>query len=288
MVHKFFRASMAVLDCEISEIRLLLERHAGVLLDKPSEVLGDCIAGYLESRHLNSAAYLIGALRNSSPECDALLEHLLPGDTTFFGYPAAFEALERRVLPELKQRKRADNPRSLRIWSAGCSSGEEAYSIAISVCQALNGEGGGWNVHIVASDIRQRALDSAERGLYPERALDNIPRHLITRYFSRVGNHLLVKPRLLNLVTFTAMNLTQASFIGRFDCIFCMNVLPHFSLTQRSALLERLHLYLEPGGYLLVGQKEKLPAANVNFNPRSYLACTYYQRPLAAAAKSGR
>jgi chemotaxis methyl-accepting protein methylase len=287
MVHKL-TASMTVLDCEISEIRLLLERHAGVLLNKSSEVLSDCIAGYLESRHMNSAADLIGALRKSSPECDALLERLLPGDTTFFRYPAAFEALQRRILPEVKQRKQADNPRSLRIWSAGCSTGEEAYSIAVAVCEALNGEGGGWNIHIVASDIRQQALESAERGLYPQRALDNVPRHLITTYFSRVGNHFLVKPRLLNLVTFTPMNLAQASFIGRFDCIFCMDVLPHFSMNQRSALLQRLHLYLEPGGYLLVGQNEKLPAADVSFSPQSYLACTYYQRPFAAAAKAGR
>jgi chemotaxis methyl-accepting protein methylase len=212
----------------------------------------------------------------------------LPGDTAFFRYPGALETLEKRILPELKRRKKEDNPRSLRIWSAGCSTGEEAFSIAIAVCEALNGEGGGWNIHIVASDIRQEALASAERGLYPQRALENVPRHLITTYFSRIGDHFLVKPRLLNLVTFTPMNLAQASFIGRFDCIFCMNVMPHFSLSQRTALLQRLHLYLEPGGYLFLGQNEKLPAADVNFSAQSYLSCTYYQRPIAAAAKSGK
>ena len=287
MVYKL-TAGMRVLDCEISAIRLLLERHAGVLLDKPAEVLTADIAEYLESRNMNSAADLIGVLRNFSGERDALLERLLPGDTAFFRYPGALETLERRVLPELKQRKNKETPRSLRIWSAGCSTGEEAYSIAISVCEALNGEGGGWNIHIVASDIRQEALASAERGLYPRRALENVPRHLITRYFSRVGDHFLVKPRLLNLVTFTPMNLAQASFLGRFDCIFCMDVLPHFSLSQRMSLLQHLHLYLEPGGCLFLGQNEKMPAADVNFSTQSYLSCTYYQRPLAAAAKSGK
>ena len=287
MVHQL-TASMAVLDCEISEIRLLLERHAGVLLDKPAEVLTADIAEYLESRHLSSAAELIGALRNFSGERDALLERLLPGDTAFFRYPGALEALQKRVLPELKPRKKNDDPRSLRIWSAGCSTGEEAYSIAIAVCEALNGQGGGWNVHIVASDIRQEALASAERGLYPRRALENVPRHLITGYFSRVGDHFLVKPRLLNLVTFTPMNLVQASFLGRFDCIFCMDVLPHFSSSRRAALLQRLYLYLEPGGCLFLGQNEKLPASDVSFSSQSYLACTYYQRPLAAAARAGK
>lgn len=287
MVHKL-TANMAVLDCEISEIRLLLDRHAGVLLDKPAEVLTVDIAEYVESRRMNSASELIATLRKSSGERDALLEHLLPGDTTFFRDPAAFETLQKRVLPELKPHKSGESPRSLRIWSAGCSTGEEAYSIAIAVCEALNGEGGGWNVHIVASDIRQKALASAERGLYPRRALGNVPRHLITTYFSRVGDHFLAKPRLLNLVTFTPMNLAQASFMGRFDCIFCMDVLRHFSLSHRTALLKRLHLYLEPGGCLFLGQNEKLPVADVNFNSKSYLSCTYYQRPLAAAAKSGK
>src|SRR5919109_4795360 len=287
MVHKL-PANMAVLDCGISEIRLLLERHAGVLLDKSTEVLTADIAEYLESRNMTSAAQLLGALRNSSGERDALLECLLPGDTAFFRHPGALEALQKRVLPELEQRKNNESPRALRIWSAGCSTGEEAYSIAIAVCEALKGEGGGWNVHIVASDIRQEALASAERGLYPRRSLENMPRHLIKTYFSRVGDHFLVKPRLLNLVTFTPMNLAQASFIGRFDCIFCMDVLPHFSLNQRIALLQRLHLYLEPGGCLFLGQNEKLPASDVSFSSQSYLSCTYYQRPLAAAARSGR
>src|SRR5437588_11077180 len=143
-------ASMAVLDCEISEIRLLLERHAGVLLDKPADALCPDIAQDLEPRHMNSAAELMGALRNFRGERDALLERLLPGDTTFFRYPGAMEALEKRGLPELKQRKKYDHPRSLRIWSAGCSTGEEAYSIASADCEALKGDSGACDVLILA------------------------------------------------------------------------------------------------------------------------------------------
>ena len=74
-----------------------------------------------------------------------------------------------------------------------------------------------------------------------------------------------MKPRLRNLVTFSQMNLARTAYIGRFDCIFCMDVLPHFSSAQRTALVDRLHLYLEPGGYLLLGQGEKMPNANATF-----------------------
>ena len=102
------------------------------------------------------------------------------------------------------------------------------------------------------------------------------------------GAHLLVKPRLRSLVTFNTMNLTKPVYIGRFDCIFCMDVLPHLSRTQRTALLERLHLYLEPGGYLFLSQTEKLYAPNLNFRPETFDGYTVHRKPLAASAAYGR
>jgi chemotaxis methyl-accepting protein methylase len=279
---------MTVLDCEITDIRLLIERHAGVLVEKSPEALGEFIGDYLEVRHLNSAAELIGVLTESPAECDEFLEPLLSTQTAFFRYPRVFEALGREVIPELKARKLAAGTNSLRMLSAGCATGEETYSIAMTVCEVLNAGRDTCSVHILGSDIRQSAVQSAQRGLYPQSALEGVAKHLIGSYFSRVGDHLLVKPRLRNLVSFTSMNLANPSFLGRFDCIFCIDVLPHFSASQRSTLVQRLHLFLEPGGYLLLGENEKLPAAEVSFTPQTHLAYTYYQRPFAAAAKSGR
>ncbi len=287
VVHKL-AANVAVLDCEITEIRLVLEQHSGVLLENPSEVLAGSIAEHLQSKQMTSAAELISALRSSRDEREALLERLLDRSTGFFRWPAAFEALEKRVISEIRQRKANDPSRTVRIWSAGCSTGEEVYSIAISVCEAMTGSCGGWTTHIVGSDIRKDALQVAERGLYEQRALEQLPPHLVTQYFARIGDHFLVKPRLRNLVKFAPMDLAQPAFLGHFDCIFCMDVLPHFSMSQRMAALQRLRMYLEPGGFLFLGQNEKLPATEVTFAPHTYLACTYYQRPLAAAAKAGK
>ena len=105
---------------------------------------------------------------------------------------------------------------------------------------------------------------------------------------SNNGAHLLVKPRLRSLVTFTTMNLTKPVYIGRFDCIFCMDVLPHLSRAQRTALIERLHLYLEPGGYLFLSQTEKLQAPNLNFRSETFDGYTFHRKPLAASAAYGR
>ncbi len=275
----------AVLDTEVSEIRLLLQEYAGVVIDKPSEMVAEIVAEFLTAQRLASAAELIPNLRAGRGSCESLLERLLPGDTGFFRNPEVFQKLRREVLPALAG-KSDDNLRRLRMWSAGCSTGEEAYSIGISVCEALQDDTAGWNVHIVAGDIRREALKVAERGLYPASSLLHVPGHLVATYFAKVGDHFLVKPRLRNLVTFAHMNLTEPAFIGRFDCIFCLDVLPQLSASGRAALAQRLHLSLEPGGYLFLGAHDQLPAGT-RFLRHIDGSLAYYQRPLAAAAKAG-
>ena len=169
------------------------------------------------------------------------------------------------------------------------------------------------SIHIVGSDLLRSAIEVAERGLYPQSALAGLPPAAIRACFSKIGipdgpsnetsqsgssigssngsangAHLLVKPRLRSLVTFNTMNLTKPVYIGRFDCIFCMDVLPHLSRAQRTALMERLHLYLEPGGYLFLSQTEKLCAPNLNFRSETYDGYTFHRKPLAASAAYGR
>ncbi len=276
-----------VLDHELSELRLLLERQAGALLSCPQELLGVKVGEYLEMRRLGSVADLMGRLQASDAECERLLERLLDGETAFFRHPIAFAVFEKEILPELRARKAADSRQSLRILSAGCSSGEEAYSIGLTVCEAMT-EIGSWTIHILASDVRQDALTFAERGLYPRDALAAVPPSLVHSYFARVDQHFLAKPRLRNLITFTQMNLARPAYLGRFDCIFCMDVLPHFSTAQRIALTQRLHLYLEPGGYLLLGDGEKLSTADVAFQSECHKTFTLYRKPFAAAARAGK
>ena len=172
----------------------------------------------------------------------------------------------------------------------------------------------------MGSDLLPSSIKVAERGLYPQSALTGLPPAAIRACFSKIGSpnaspdalngntngpngngstngngasngngaHLLVKPRLRSLVTFNTMNLTKPVYIGRFDCIFCMDVLPHLSRAQRIALMERLHLYLEPGGYLFLSQTEKLCTPNLNFRAETYDGYTFYRKPMAASAAYGR
>ena len=276
------------LDHELSELRLMMERQAGVLIGDPQDVLSAKVNKYLELRKLKSVADLLGRLQASDAEVEIVLEHLLDGETAFFRHPVAFSIFQKQVLPELFARKTGDGGSGLRIWSAGCSTGEEAYSIGLAVCEAMNGGKSSSSIHIVASDVRQDALAFAEGGVYPEAALKEVPCAMVQSYFDTVGAHLLAKPRLRNLITFAQMNLARPAFLGRFDCIFCMDVLPHFSSAQRVALTQRLHLYLEPGGYLFLGDGEKLHTADVTFNSEAHTGFTLYRKPFAVAARSGR
>lgn len=370
-MHKL-TATCTILEHEISELRLLVERQTGVILDCPNSAISSRVSDFLEAREMDSSAALLEGLR--SPELDpsilpALLDGLLNTNGGFFRHPGALNTLTRQVLPQLWSRKSADGPSPIRIWSAGCGTGEETYSIAMAVCDAVNPvnvsgplsgaspaggkpasrNGGvsesaqpataaaklnsGCSIHIVGSDLLPKNIEVADRGVFPQSAVDGLPPASIRNYFSKIGSpapalvvedeeyrdknyrdkdyrdeayrdedtrnasgsrrpltsaHLLVKPRLRSLVTFNCMNLARPGYIGRFDCIFCMDVLSHFSRAQRLAALERLHLYLEPGGYLFLSQTEKLAAPNLNFRSETFDGYTFHRKPLAASAAYGR
>ena len=137
---------------------------------------------------------LIRLIKNSNVEYDSLLQRLLTQETSFFRYPSFFEALEKKVLPDLHMKKFWESPRSLRVWSAGCATGEEAYSIAMTVADAIE-FADAWNMHILATDVSRDALEHADHGLYEPRDLETGWPRQREQYFSRAGDHYLVRPQ---------------------------------------------------------------------------------------------
>ena len=257
-----------VTEHELTEMRLFIERRSGILFDESrTRFLSNRISDHLKELGIARGADLLRQIRGSNAEYERLLERLLTQETSFFRYPAVYQALETRVLPELHVKKFWDNPRTLRIWSAGCSSGEEPYSIALSVLKAVEFPEG-WNIEILATDISRHALDIAERGRYSSRDLASLSAEQIQANFTDVGDgNYQVKPRLRSMITFAQMNLAQMVYMGRFDCIFCMNVLIYFSEELRATLIRRFYEYLEPEGYLFLGHAESVAKAKVDLTP---------------------
>jgi chemotaxis protein methyltransferase CheR len=205
---------------------------------------------------------------------------LLTQETSFFRYPGVYEAFEKRVLPELHTKKFWKNPRTLRIWSAGCSTGEEPYSIAITIADSLS-FADAWNVEILATDIGRQALRHAERGVYSGRSMGSVTDKQLANHFSAVEGGQQVKPRLRKMVSFAQMNLASPVYLGRMDAIFCMNVLIYFSEERRRALVQRFYETLEPGGYLFLGHSESISKMPVKFQAIVLNDCILYRKPTA-------
>jgi len=272
-----------VSEHELSEIRGLIEKRSGILFDSSRErFFSSRVREHLEARKLAHGTDLLRLIKNSNVEYDTLLQRLLTQETSFFRYPAVFEALEKKVLPELHMKKFWENPRALRIWSAGCATGEEPYSVAMTIADTLE-FADAWNIHILATDVSRTALDHAEHGVYGAREVEVVPPKQREQYFSRSGEHHVVRPRIRNLVTFAPMNLAQVVYMGKFDCIFCMNVLIYFSEERQAQLVQRFYEYLEPGGYLFLGHAESISKCDVKFDTHTYRDARIYQKPAGSA-----
>lgn len=268
-----------VSEHELSEIRGLIETRSGIHFDDSRQrFFSTRVREHVAERKLAHGTDLIRLITSSNVEYDTLLERLLTQETSFFRYPAVFESLEKKVLPELHMGKFWENPRSLRIWSAGCATGQEPYSIAMTVADSLE-FADAWNVHILATDVSREALEYADRGVYGERDMEPVSPRQRELYFSQSGESFAVRKRLRDLVTLAPMNLAQVVYMGKFDCIFCMNVLIYFSEERQAQLVQRFYDYLEPGGYLFLGHAESISRVGVKFETHVYRDSLIYQKP---------
>lgn len=272
-------------ESELDEIRTLIEQRSAILLDSSRErFFSTRVREYLEEKSLGSGTDLLELVRRSSTEYEVLLERLLTQETSFFRYPGVFEALQTIILPEVQERKFWEDPRTLRIWSAGCSTGEEPYSIAITVSDALK-FAEAWEIEILATDISRRALRHAERGAYSKRSLQDVSLGQVENYFTAVKHGYQVKPRIRRMISFAQMNLVESAYVGKIDCIFCMNVLMYFSEERRLSILRRFYDALEPGGYFLLGHAETLSNLPMNFEPVVLDDCRLYRKPGAVEGR---
>ncbi len=266
---------------ELSEIRMLIEERTGICFDESRErFLSSRVNEHLRERGLARGTELVRAVRKSNIEYEALLERLLTQETSFFRYPSVYEAFEKRILPELHTKKFWKNPRTLRIWSAGCSTGEEPYSIAITIADSLS-FADAWDVEILATDVGRQALKHAERGIYAGRSLASVSEQQLGAHFAKVNGGYQVKLRPKKMVAFAQMNLASPVYVGRMDLIFCMNVLIYFSEERRRTLVQRFYDTLEPGGYLCLGHSESISKMPVKFQAIVLNDCILYRKPTA-------
>jgi chemotaxis protein methyltransferase CheR len=197
-------------------------------------------------------------------ELRQMLDAITTNETQFFREPRHFELLTESLVREWqKEAAGGARRRRVRVWSAGCSTGEEPYSLAMTLLSALPPEDG-WEVEILATDLSTRVLEHARQGVYTAEKAAAIPRALLQRFMLRgIGaqdGNVKVSPALQAAVTFRRLNLNDAAYAvdDAFDAIFCRNVFIYFNLTTRTRIVRQLLTHLHPKGYFFVGHSESL------------------------------
>jgi chemotaxis protein methyltransferase CheR len=230
--------------------------HAGLALGRPSEFHLETRLGALARREgAVSVEALIDRLKAPGSEAlaRAAAEALAQPDTCFFRDRGAFEALKTRIIPAIAHTKPEGE---VRIWSAGCSTGQEAYSLAMMGASAP--ELADMRLDILATDISERALEKAAAGLFTQFEVQRgLPIRLLIKHFDRVDDNWRAAPRLRQSVRWGRVNLAaDLSRAGPFDLILCRNVLSSFEPSARARTLEALVAAIGPGGVLMLGAKE--------------------------------
>lgn len=271
-------------------LRDRIQAYCGIYLDDSRRrSLGRTLASRLHRRGLRSWSEYLALLDSSggAQEITALLEDVVNNETTFFRNPRHFRLLAEVVLPELDRTRPPDFP--LRLWSAGCSTGQEAYSLAIAVAEVL-GLPPRRPVHIVATDISQRALSRARQGTYSARELQRVEPEYQKRYFQPDGADFRVKPALQDLILFQELNLTAEplpAMLRSLDVIFCRNVTIYFQVETSRRLMRNLYHCLNEGGYLFIGFSETLWQIFDTFERVQNGGVFYYRRGKAGLPRRG-
>ena len=193
---------------------------------------------------------------NAHPEAyHRLVSSFLIKVTGFFRDPALYKYLREQILPEIVSHARAAGS-ELRLWSAGCATGEEAYSLAILLSELLGEEVDELDIRIFATDLDADSIAFARRGLYPASALGEMPEDLLQKYFTKVDDTYQVKKRIRNLTVFGEYDLGQRAPFPRIDLILCRNVLIYFTKELQQRTLQLFAFSLREGGYLVLGKAE--------------------------------
>lgn len=276
---------------ELSRLSECITKQVG--LNYPRERWSDmereiqAAAGDFEFADVHACVEWLLASPLSKHQVEVLARHLTVGETYFFREKPSFEFFGKHILPELLRLRTGG--RRIRIWSAGCASGEEPYSIAI-LLDRLAGKEAPRRASILATDINPRALAKAEEGVYGDWSFRGVPPSLKQTYFRPEGRRYRIRQRIRKQVWFSYLNLAEDAYpslpngTNAMDVIFCRNVLMYFSPRQARKVVRKFHRALVEGGWLLVSPCEASPALLAEFTPHHYPGIIVYRKQSPAAA----
>ena len=250
------------------------ESKAYLLETRLGGLLRDTGAASFSELYYQAKADLANALRRK------IVDAITTNETSFFRDTAPFDLLRHKLIPELVDRRKKSGARMtpIRIWSAACSTGQEAYSTGI-VLKELLGDLNGYDIRIVGTDISDKAVAAASYGHYSRLELDRgMAADKVTRYFVPAGDQWKIRDDIRAMASFRTMNLLQPfSFPAPFDIIFCRNVAIYFTEPDKVRLFQNMGRSLARDGALIIGSTESLTGLCPEFEPKRYLRSVFYQ-----------
>lgn len=265
----------AITKLEYEKIRTLLYDESGISLgDSKQSLVVSRLTKRLRDLQMDSfASYCEYVTQdNRGEEFTRMLDLLSTNKTDFFREPKHFEFLRERILPTLEKEKQ------IRIWSSACSTGEEPYTIAMTLYESVHSTEQ-WNFQVLASDISTRVLAHAAKGLYAEERVREVTAEIVKRHFLQgrgdSAGLVKVKSHLSRIIRFRRLNLMDDRFPIKapLDLIFCRNVMMYFDRPTQERLVNKLYQHLKPGGYLFIGHSESLQWVS---HPFKTIASTIY------------
>ena len=259
-------------DPELVRIRDLVYQVAGIfhpdnklrlLLDRCGRRMKD-----LKTQTLREYFECLTIKPTRQTELVALLNEITIGETCFFRSQPQLNALRTIILPKVLEAKAKSLLRRLRIWSAGCSTGEEPYTLSMLLLEEASGRLKDWTIEILATDLNERSLAYAKNAIYGSYSTRNLTPYYRQKYFTAVGEQLQVKPAVRNRITFSRLNLSDdapMTSMKSLDVIFCCNVLIYFDLVSKRRVIQHFYNNLLPHGYLFLGHSESLYGVSDDF-----------------------
>jgi len=269
---------------EFREFRDYIHQHSGIYLEE-SKMDSLRISLLARATRIECAGWdqYFETLSRDEAEFRELMSLITINETSFFRFPAQFEALRTVILPEIAAGRTTDS-RALRLWSAGCSTGEEPYSIAMT-CIDSGLEQTGWGFEVFGTDVSTKALGVAKAGTYPARAVAGLADDVVRRHFVQVDDAFRVASHARGLVDFGYQNLIKEPYplalMGNWDVIFCRNVTIYFRLESTRRVVQNFYNSLNEGGYLFVGHSETLTSISDRFEPVEVAGVFLYRKPKA-------
>lgn len=263
-------------DIDFEQYRKLIYDESGIHFTPTNRsILESRIKERLREKKLDKPRQYYAIIVNDKEELKVFLDSITTNLTRFFRNQAHFDALEKHVIPELLKIKKGTNDQRIRIWSAGCSTGEEPYSIAMMLKEILPSP---WKAELVASDISLKSLMVGKEGFYPVNRIAGIPDNYLKKYFDMVEGGYQIHNDIKASISFDYHNLKNDSGLRGMDVVFCRNVLIYFDESAQKATIERFWDAMAQKSFLYIGHSESLFGMNTKFEFVKTEWATFYRK----------